>query len=315
MGKKDNQPKVSVVIPMRNMEKTIEETLGSILMSGEDDLEVIVVDDGSTDSSVEKVHSVGDSRIRIIPGPCRGVAASLQAGFDAALGLYIARCDADDLHPPGRLAKQLEFLEANQEFGAICGGFTMVNHKGRFLVTLGCDGNDQEITEELRNGLARTHFGTFLVRREVIQGIGGCRQWFERAEDIDLQLRIGCSTRVWYLVLNSYLYRLHDRSWTHSTGRKLWDWYEEQAQRFARQRSATGSDDLQKGQPPKPPEDDAILIGSVADQVSGILLGAAWREHGKGRRLHALSLGLRATAYKPFDISIWRSVAALLIKR
>lgn len=307
-------PEVSVVVPMRNMERYVQMTLRSALESGLANLEVVVVDDGSTDGSVEQVRAIGDPRIRIVPGPSLGVARSAQAGFDASRGAFLTRCDADDLLPPGRLAQQLAFLKAHPEFGAVCGRLMTIDARGRKIALL-CESRDAEITDELRNGLTRTHFGTFLVRREVLRKAGGCRPWFRSAEDIDLQLRIGCATRVYYLASNAYVYRLHENSLTHSTGRHILDWYEEQARRFARQRRDTGSDDLDRCCAPEPPREHNARVGRAADQIQQMLLGSAWREHERGRTWAALLLGCRAIAHRPTIPAVWKSVLALAIKR
>src|SRR5437868_1666996 len=95
---------ISVIIPTRNAERYIRSTLESVCAQRDVDLEIVVIDDGSTDRSIEIVREVNDPRIRIIPGPQRGISAAFNAGLAEARGELIARCDADDLYPPDRLA-------------------------------------------------------------------------------------------------------------------------------------------------------------------------------------------------------------------
>ena len=97
-------PLVSVVIPMKNAEPYVREAVESVLKQEGVELEVIVVEDGSTDQSEAVVRSIDDPRIRIIPGPQKGIAAAFNAGLTEAKGEFVARCDADDVFPPGRLA-------------------------------------------------------------------------------------------------------------------------------------------------------------------------------------------------------------------
>src|SRR5205814_7748320 len=93
-------PLISVIIPMRNAERYVRAAVESVLAQKDVELEVIVVDDGSTDGSAEVVRGIGDARVRIIPGPQKGISASFNAGLAEARGELLARCDADDLYPP-----------------------------------------------------------------------------------------------------------------------------------------------------------------------------------------------------------------------
>src|SRR4051812_3338281 len=104
-------------MPMRNAERFVAKSLRSLLgqrgQRGQGDafeLEVIVVDDGSTDRSADVVRGLNDVRIRIVPGPQRGISAAFNAGLAAARGQVLARCDADDLYPPDRLDWQVRWL-------------------------------------------------------------------------------------------------------------------------------------------------------------------------------------------------------------
>src|SRR5213593_4773866 len=104
------KPVVSVIMPMRNAERFFAESLHSVLnqqsRGSSFDLEVVVVDDGSTDRSARIVREMNDPRIRLVAGPQRGISAAFNAGLAEARGEMIARCDADDLYPPGRLEWQ-----------------------------------------------------------------------------------------------------------------------------------------------------------------------------------------------------------------
>src|SRR2546423_15218001 len=107
--------RISVLIPCRNAERYIRATLDSVLAQKDVGLEIVVIDDGSTDRSMDVVREVKDPRIRIIPGPQRGISAAFNAGLVAARGEIVARCDADDLYPPDRLAWQVKFLADHPE--------------------------------------------------------------------------------------------------------------------------------------------------------------------------------------------------------
>src|SRR3954452_16610841 len=89
-----HMPLITVLIPMRNAEPYVEAAVRSVLAQEGVELEVIVIDDGSTDRSPQMVRAIGNQRVRIIPGPQRGIAAAFNAGLAAARGEMLARCDA-----------------------------------------------------------------------------------------------------------------------------------------------------------------------------------------------------------------------------
>jgi glycosyltransferase involved in cell wall biosynthesis len=104
-----------VVLPVYNQERFITQAIESMLAQTFTDFELIVVDDGSTDRTVEMLRRFDDSRIRCITAPHRGFIKSLVRGYEEARGSWIARMDSDDLSHPARLARQMEFLEAHPE--------------------------------------------------------------------------------------------------------------------------------------------------------------------------------------------------------
>lgn len=113
-------PKISVVMPTYNAEKYLREAIDSILNQTYGDFEFLIIDDNSTDATREIIKSYNDSRIRLIDGPCKGIAAALNKGLDEAKGEYIARMDADDISLPERFFEQVAFMDANPDVG-ICG--------------------------------------------------------------------------------------------------------------------------------------------------------------------------------------------------
>jgi glycosyltransferase involved in cell wall biosynthesis len=98
-----------------NAERFVAEATASILAQTLEDFEFIVVDDGSTDSTVQIVESFNDPRIRMLRLEHRGIPAALNAGIAAVRAPYMARMDADDVSDPRRLARQLEFMQSNPD--------------------------------------------------------------------------------------------------------------------------------------------------------------------------------------------------------
>lgn len=306
--------RVSVLVPLHNAEPYIAQTLNSILQETEVPIEVVVVNDRSTDHSLDVVKRIRDERIRVVEGPGRGIAACLNAGLAAVRGEVLMRCDADDLYPVGRIREQLAWLDAHSEYGAVCGSFSTMDESGRVVADLVTGDIGEEITEELNNSRTRTHLCSYAIRMDVLRGLDGFRSFFVTAEDIDFQLRLGEVARVMYLPRTFYLYRLHDASITHTQGNAKRLFFENTARLFQEQRKTDGQDDLQRGCPPAPPEGGVEAAGSVGSQIGGYLTGLAWREHAAGNKFKALGLGFRAVQRSPWDMRSWRSLFALLLK-
>ena len=121
-------PIISVILPIHNAEKTLKETLDSLICQTYKNFEIIAIDDGSKDSSLSILnkYSKQEPRLRIISRTNKGLPHTLNEGIGLARGKYIARMDADDICLPIRFEKQIAFLEKNnldlcgtqiQEFG------------------------------------------------------------------------------------------------------------------------------------------------------------------------------------------------------
>lgn len=116
-------PLVSAILPAYNAERHVGVAIRSILAQSFDDFELIVIDDGSTDGTVDLIKGIGDPRIRLLRNETnRGIIFSLNRGIEEAGGRYIARMDADDISLPRRLEKQVAFMEAHPAVG-LCGSW------------------------------------------------------------------------------------------------------------------------------------------------------------------------------------------------
>jgi len=110
---------VSVLMPVKNAENTIITAITSILCQTLKDLELIIIDDHSTDSTPKLLKNVTDSRIIVVSNKANGIAAALNTGIELAKGEYIARMDADDISMPERLQKQWQFARENPQYDVI----------------------------------------------------------------------------------------------------------------------------------------------------------------------------------------------------
>lgn len=112
----DALPLISVLLPVRNGHKTLAAAVRSLVSQTYTSMEVLILDDGSTDGSAEIAASFNDARLRVIrDGLHKGLAARLNEGIDLATGKYIARMDADDVAFPERFEQQVRYLGSHSE--------------------------------------------------------------------------------------------------------------------------------------------------------------------------------------------------------
>jgi len=178
-------PKFSVIIPCFNSERHVGEAIRSALGQTEADLEVIVVDDGSTDGSPAQIASAAaDPRVHVIRETNRGVGAARNAGLAAARGEYVNFLDADDVLAPEKLARQGRVLDANPAVGLVlCDGFRLDQDGNRLpggVVELWrLAGSLPLFTVLFSNGQFPPVVP--LVRRTLAQQVGGMAETREQA--------------------------------------------------------------------------------------------------------------------------------------
>jgi hypothetical protein len=184
-------PRVSVVMAVCDGERFVAEAIESLRSQTLGDFEVIVVDDGSADSTPRIVDALAaeDDRILLHRRPHAGYPAALNAGWQAARGEYVGILDADDLAEPARLERQLHYLERHPEVGVVGGALLLVTTDGRPFYIAAYPVSPAEARQALRNRSPLGHTAA-LVRRSVLEEVGGYRSTFPLAEDYDLWLRI-----------------------------------------------------------------------------------------------------------------------------
>jgi len=305
---------VSIIVPAKNQENYIAATIQSLIAQDYSELEIVIVDDKSTDRTKNIAESFNDSRIKILDGPGKGFVQSFNTGLFNAKGEIVMQCDADDIYPPGRVSKQVAWLATHPEFDAVCGAFYSMDTQGKTISRLAHFPAEEEISHELRQSITRTSLCTFAMHREAVVNIGGLRDFFLTSGDIDFQLRFGEKHRVWYLPDFFYYYRIHNASITHSQPTAARVFFEATARLFQRQRQQNGFDDLMAGSPPTPP-DGRAPVNATSQHIAGLLTGEAWRLHRDGKKKEAIFKALQLIQGNPLDYSRWKQCLLILLKK
>lgn len=183
--------RVTVVMPVYNAERFVGEAVQSILRQTYRDFDFVIVDDGSTDRSLELVRGFADPRIRLFENSSNlGHVRTLSRCVSLALGPLIARMDADDVASPDRLALQVAFLDDHAAVIGLSGAMRIIDADGRPGQIVSVPTDSDSIRDWLALGRNPLHHPAAMFRRNAFDAVGGYRRAFAPAEDFDLWLRL-----------------------------------------------------------------------------------------------------------------------------
>ncbi|MGD9346182.1 MAG: glycosyltransferase [Candidatus Aminicenantes bacterium] len=183
-------PRISVVIPVYNNERTIHETVDSVLNQTFSDFELLVVDDGSQDTTIDILNAIQDPRLKIFARSHAGVSASRNYGIAHAHGDFIAFLDADDLWTPDKLEAQLKALEQNPQAAVAYSWTDFIDESGDFLHPGLHTTADGDVYDKLLTLNFIESGSNFMVRREALDDVGGFDSSIDGFEDWDMGLRL-----------------------------------------------------------------------------------------------------------------------------
>ena len=201
-----HQPAVSVLLPIYNGEEFLAGAIDSLLAQSMTDFELLIVNDGSSDTSKDIVERYDDPRIVLLNRTHAGLVVALNEGIRRCRGRYVARMDHDDLSKPERLALQVAFLDANPEVVLVGTAFEVIDRDGAFLSVQKTLTRDQDIRRRAFYANPFAH-GSVMMRRQSLLAIGGYRDEFPFVEDYDLWVRIMSRHQVANLPRVLYSYR------------------------------------------------------------------------------------------------------------
>lgn len=206
---------VAVIVPTWNRAGTIEASVASLLAEQGVTVEVVVVDDGSSDDTVARLARLGDPRLRVLAREHAGIAASRNAGIAASASRYVAFHDSDDIALPGRLARPVAHLDAHPELA-------FVVQNGRMLPPAARPGDPVEpwIRPSVAARLAARPLGVAEVfrwnlgqlqgmcfRREAVLAAGPLDSSLRILDDLDLVLRVAARHAGAFLDVPAFEYR------------------------------------------------------------------------------------------------------------
>jgi glycosyltransferase involved in cell wall biosynthesis len=207
-------PLISVIIPVYNGEKTIQETIESVLNQTFTDFELIIINDGSQDATLEIVERIQDSRLNVFSYPNAGQAASRNRGFSHASGEYISFIDADDLWTPDKLEAQLRALQDNPQAAVAYSWTKCIDELGQFSRR----GSHISATGDVYGKLLLIDFiengSNPLIRRQALIKVGSFDESLPAAEDWDMWLRLAACYEFVAVPSSQILYRQSANSWS-----------------------------------------------------------------------------------------------------
>jgi glycosyltransferase involved in cell wall biosynthesis len=189
---------VSVIIPAYNAQLTLDETLRSVRAQTHRDLEILVIDDGSTDGTVDLAlrHAAEDGRVRVLRQANGGVAAARNYGLAQARGRFLAPVDADDLWRPAKIERQLAAVRAaGDDVGLVYTWFTLIDEQSRAISNQDGPVDEGCVLARMCRGNLVGNGSSPLMLRDAVLGAGGYDERLRRekaqgCEDLKLYLQI-----------------------------------------------------------------------------------------------------------------------------
>ncbi|MDD5097241.1 MAG: glycosyltransferase [Candidatus Omnitrophica bacterium] len=207
-----SNPKVSVIIPVFNGERFIKESLESAINQSYKNLEIIVVDDGSTDGTAKVIATMADNRIKYLHTQNRGVSTARNYGIKNSDGEYIALLDYDDLWLSGKIEEQVKQAEKYPDAGLFYCRFYIIDGQGGIIGESNAQSSKDILKDLLLIGNIIGPPSSTLIRKKTFDEIGVFDTELSTSADWDLWIRITYKSNA--VLLPDYLlkYRMHGKN-------------------------------------------------------------------------------------------------------
>ncbi len=218
-------PLVSVIMPVYNSEKYVEQSINCVLQQGYKNLELIIVNDGSTDSSLQIIQSIPDPRIKIISQANKGVkrlAETINVGLKECAGKYVTMMPSDDLWPLDRIERQIPHMEAEGDVVLCFGKQKLIDPQDKVIGETRAPKYPKKTRNDpIGSGLYEMFIWnyipqpTVLIRKSALDAIGGYLQPSGLfAEDYPTHMELAKLGKFKYIEEYFALYRLHPNQMT-----------------------------------------------------------------------------------------------------
>jgi glycosyltransferase involved in cell wall biosynthesis len=214
-------PSVSIVLPVYNAGAYLSSALESVLTATSKDVELIVVDDGSSDESRATLQRLSHPFVTVIRQDNGGLTQALKTGISASRSPFIARMDHDDISHPGRIETALDILSNDTRVGLVSCWAEIMNENDEVVGFLDFPWLAHDVTRTLLYSVNNVVHGAAVFRRTAYEAVGGYRT--VPAEDYDLWMRIASSWDVRIVPERLYRYRVSMNSMTGRDGHALAD--------------------------------------------------------------------------------------------
>jgi glycosyltransferase involved in cell wall biosynthesis len=208
----NNSPGISVVIPAYNCEKTIKETINSVLQQTFADFELIIINDGSQDATLDVISQIQDARLKVFSFENAGGNVSRNRGLNLAVGNYVSFLDADDIWTPDKLESQLEALQNNPDAHVAYSWTDYIDEEGNFIVSGRRVSVNGDVYEKLLINNFLENGSNPLIRKEAIIELGGFDEALKAAQDWDMWLRLAAKYSFVAVPKVQILYRVSSKS-------------------------------------------------------------------------------------------------------
>lgn len=302
-----HQPLVSVVIPVYNGKETIEDTLASIFSQDYKNIEIIIVNDGSTDGTCAVLDQYKDT-VKIINQANAGSAVARSQGIKNATGKYIAFIDADDVWVPWKVSTQVRYLEQHKDIGMVFNAWIELHDEEDELpqnppAITELDSIDEEESGWLYTRLLMdciVHTSSVMILKEICDKIGDFDTRLRRGQDYDYWLRVSQISKITKLKSVLSAYRMHSNNITKTVPAIN---YEAMILTNAVNKFGLSDKDGRK-----------ISRRTMRERLANSWKNFCWQTYRAGQYSKSLSSGIKIVKYRPFWYLGWGYILASLAK-